>query len=203
MIRRALLLAALAAPAGAQVIEIGADGQSTLYDRPTMFTAPEAVPIEPRQPPRPAPRPHLPLADAARDHGIPGGLLEAVAWQESRGRMDAISPKGAIGTMQLMPATAAELGVNPFDQAENVRGGALYLRQQLERFRSVPLALAAYNAGPGAVQRFGGIPPYRETRSYVAGILARWRPAAPSAALSAAAVEVAPFNPLLIEVSAQ
>lgn len=198
MHRRLILLAVLAAaaPAAAQVIEIGDDGRAILYDRPTLFTAPEALPIGIARPARAAPSP---LADVARDHGLAPGLLEAVAWQESRGRMDAVSPKGAVGTMQLMPATAAELGVDPFDQADNIRGGALYLRRQLERFGSVPLALAAYNAGPGAVQRFGGIPPFRETRAYVASILARWRPG-PQAPAPA---DEALINPLLIEVAAQ
>ncbi len=103
--------------------------------------------------------------------------------------MSAVSVKGALGVMQLMPATAAELGVRPGVIEENIRGGALYLRRQLDRFGSVPLALAAYNAGPGAVARYGGIPPYRETRNYVATILARWRPAIAS-----------PLTPSLIEV---
>jgi soluble lytic murein transglycosylase-like protein len=95
--------------------------------------------------------------------------------------MSAVSPKGALGVMQLMPGTAAEMGVRADDLEDNIRGGALYLRLQLDRFGgSVPLALAAYNAGPGAVLRYGGIPPYRETRDYVARIMQRWRP--PSAA---------------------
>ena len=90
--------------------------------------------------------------------------------------MDAVSAKGARGIMQLMPGTAAELNVDVSDAFDNIRGGATYLRRQLDRFGgSVPLALAAYNAGPGAVLRYGGIPPYRETRNYVATILGRWR----------------------------
>ena len=112
----------------------------------------------------------------ARRHGWPPALLRAVAWQESRGRAGAVSSKGALGVMQIMPATAAFLGVDPLDVKDNLRGGAMFLRQQLDRFGSVPLALAAYNAGPEAVKRFGGIPPYRETRLYVASILARLPP---------------------------
>ena len=91
--------------------------------------------------------------------------------------MSAISSKGAQGVMQLMPGTALMLGVDPRSMSGNIRGGAMYLRQQIDRFGSVPLALAAYNAGPGAVLRYGGIPPYRETRDYVARIMGRWRPA--------------------------
>ena len=85
--------------------------------------------------------------------------------------------------MQIMPATAAFLGVDPLDVKDNLRGGAMFLRRQLDRFGSVPLALAAYNAGPGAVKRFGGIPPYRETRLYVASILARLHPETVQASL--------------------
>ncbi len=168
-----------ATPAGAQVIEIDSGGNATTYAGPTLFTEAEATTLEPEQTviPLTAAVPRSLLADTARSHGIDPGLLEAVAWQESRGRMSAISPKGALGVMQLMPGTAAELGVRPLDVADNIRGGAMYLRRQIDRFGSVPLALAAYNAGPGAVLRYQGIPPYRETRDYVAKIMARWRPA--------------------------
>lgn len=127
-------------------------------------------------------------------HGLSPALLAAVAWQESRGRNDAVSPKGAIGVMQLMPETARRLGVDPHDREDNIRGGARYLRQQIDRFGSVPLALAAYNAGPGAVLRYGGIPPYRETQTYVASILARLGGGAPPAPIPVQ-------TPLLIEVA--
>lgn len=119
--------------------------------------------------------------DAARRHGLDPGLLRAVAWTESRGRNSAISPKGAIGIMQLMPGTAAALGVDPRDPLANIDGGAAYLARQLATFRTVPLALAAYNAGPGAVSRYGGVPPYTETRRYVDSILRRWGGASPVA----------------------
>ncbi len=177
-----LLWFAGSVPARAQVIEIDSSGQAQTYDGPTLFTDSGATPIEIERPAvataRTAVVPAAMLADAGRNHGIEPGLLEAVAWQESRGRMSAVSVKGALGVMQLMPTTAAELGVQPRDVADNIRGGAMYLRRQLDRFGSVPLALAAYNAGPGAVLRYGGIPPYRETRDYVTRIMARWRPAA-------------------------
>lgn len=172
----AVLLGLLALPAQAQVIEIDSAGAITTYASPTLFSADRAVPLVTDEAPRAASlASSAELAEAGRRHGLPPNLLEAVAWQESRGRMTALSPKGAIGIMQLMPSTAAALGVDPHDQVENIRGGALYLRRQIDRFRSVELGLAAYNAGPGAVIRFGGIPPYRETRDYVAKVLARWR----------------------------
>ena len=94
--------------------------------------------------------------------------------QELGGDPDAVSPAGAVGLMQLMPGTAKELGVaNSRDPGENIRGGARYLRQQLDTFGGdVTKALAAYNAGPGAVQKYGGVPPYAETQQYVRSITA-------------------------------
>jgi soluble lytic murein transglycosylase-like protein len=112
---------------------------------------------------------------AATRFGIDRDLVDAVAWQESRYNPRARSTAGAVGVMQLMPGTARQLGVyNPQDVEQNVVGGTAYLRQQLERFgNNVPLALAAYNAGPGAVMKYGGIPPYRETQDYVRQIMQR------------------------------
>ena len=106
---------------------------------------------------------------------LPPRLLQALVWQESRFNPMAISPAGAAGLAQLMPATARELGVtNRHDPAQNIDGGARYLRQMLDRFGAIHLALAAYNAGPGAVSRAGGIPRNRETPGYVRSVIQRW-----------------------------
>lgn len=110
--------------------------------------------------------------------GLPAGLVRAVIHAESGFRQDAVSPKGAIGLMQLMPATAAEFGVDPHDASGNLEGGARYLKQLLVRFDGdrdqLVKALAAYNAGPGSVDLHGGLPPYPETVAYVARVLERY-----------------------------
>jgi len=110
---------------------------------------------------------------AADTYQVPVNLLKAVAKAESNFTADAVSPCGAQGIMQLMPSTARYLGVsNSFDPAQNIMGGAKYLRQMLDSFDgNVSMAVAAYNAGPGAVEKYGGIPPYRETQSYVTKVL--------------------------------
>ena len=118
------------------------------------------------------------VAAAECRHNIPAGLLDALVVAESSYRIDARSPVGAVGLAQLMPRTAQDLGVeNRLDPLQNIEGGARYLKLMLERFASVPVALAAYNAGPNAVTRAGGIPPYRETTRYVSRILQLWSPA--------------------------
>jgi soluble lytic murein transglycosylase-like protein len=113
------------------------------------------------------------IDEAAAKYGIRPELLEALIQQESGFRIDAVSSKGAQGLTQLMPATAAGLGVtDPFDPRQNIMGGARYLRAQLDRFDDdESQALAAYNAGPGAVLRHNGVPPYPETRNYVSSVL--------------------------------
>lgn len=112
------------------------------------------------------------LKAAAKAQGLPEELVQSVARAESGFRPDAVSRRGALGLMQLMPGTAASLGVNPQCAAENAEGGAKYLRSLLLRYHGdSALALAAYNAGPGAVARFGGVPPYEETRRYVTRVL--------------------------------
>ncbi|SFI40555.1 lytic transglycosylase domain-containing protein [Jannaschia pohangensis] len=110
---------------------------------------------------------------AARRNGIPEDLFLRLIRQESGWNPNARSHKGAIGLAQLMPGTARALGVNPNDPAQNLEGGARYLATQYRKFGSWRLALAAYNAGPGAVEQHNGIPPYRETRNYVTAILGR------------------------------
>lgn len=189
-----------AIPASAQVIEIAEDGSSRTFSVPTLFTddeatsavAPAVVVIR------------APVVDrferAAKSEGVDVNLLRAVAWTESRGRQNAVSPKGALGIMQLMPGTAAALGVNPLDPDANVHGGARYLAQQLSRFQSVPLALAAYNAGPGAVLRWGGIPPYAETQAYVAQIMSRYRGVPVSVLPQKAALPQKVAGPIVLRV---
>jgi soluble lytic murein transglycosylase-like protein len=113
------------------------------------------------------------IADSSRVGGVRADLVKAVVQVESAFNPNARSPKGAMGLMQLMPATAEHFGVrNPFNPAENIRAGVAYLRQLLDRYQdNEELALAAYNAGPGAVDKHGQtVPPYRETRNYVAQI---------------------------------
>lgn len=112
--------------------------------------------------------PYLNMAkDAARRHGVPEDLFLRLVQQESGWNAKAKSHKGAYGLAQLMPATARSLGVDRTDPAENLDGGARYLKEQYRTFGSWRLALAAYNAGPGAVKKYNGVPPFRETRNYV------------------------------------
>lgn len=117
------------------------------------------------------------LVQAAADkYNVDPKLISAVAEAESGGNQEEISDAGAIGVMQLMPDTAASLGVNPYDEAQNVEGGAKYLRQMLDTFGGdVRKAVAAYNAGPQAVKDYGGVPPYSETQAYVDRVLDMYR----------------------------
>jgi soluble lytic murein transglycosylase-like protein len=183
-VRAGLAVACVCTPAAAlaQVIEIGDDGATTTYSGPTVFTDAGATPIALKPVavvsarPGAAPKAEViqQLNAAAQVYALSPALMEAVAWRESGLRHDARSPKGAMGVMQLMPSTAAELGVDGRDLAQNVHGGAAYLKRMLNQFGGdLVLGLAAYNAGPGAVQRYGGVPPFAETQGYVAAILNR------------------------------
>lgn len=108
------------------------------------------------------------VKDTAERYGLDPQFVHAVILAESNYDPTAVSPKGAIGLMQLMPATAERFGVDPWTPEQNIDGGVRYLKWLLEEFGSMPLALAAYNAGEGAVMRYGNqIPPYEETRNYV------------------------------------
>ncbi|MEM9636115.1 MAG: lytic transglycosylase domain-containing protein [Pseudomonadota bacterium] len=104
---------------------------------------------------------------AARRHGVPENLFLRLVQQESNWNPVAKSHKGALGLAQLMPDTARSLRVDPLDPKQNLDGGARYLKEQYRTFGTWRLALAAYNAGPGAVKKYGGVPPFRETRNYV------------------------------------
>ena len=116
------------------------------------------------------------IARTARAEGIPAALVKAVIHAESAFDPQAVSAKGAMGLMQLMPATAQELGVgDPFHAEQNVRGGTRYLGSLHRRYASWTTTLAAYNAGPGTVDRYRGVPPYPETRQYVRRVLSYYR----------------------------
>ena len=146
-----------------------------------------------------APAPYAAEIDAAAaKYNVDPALLRGLIRQESNFNANATSPAGARGLTQLMPGTAAALGVDPSVPAQAIEGGAKYLRQQLDRFGNDPAkALAAYNAGPGAVQRYGGVPPYAETQNYVRkvmGYAAEYRQAAPASASVAAASVTSPVT---------
>lgn len=188
--RRLVAAASVLAAAAAQAqVYVGTDAGGTLVlsnhagevaTQLLIGAPPEAAssspPAEPATPQRQAPPPLMgEIRAAAKRHDVPESLLAAVIAVESGFNAAAVSPKGAKGLMQLMPATARRFGVKDvFAVQENLNGGAAYLRWLLTQFdNDLRLALAAYNAGEGAVARAGGIPPYPETRDYVARVLAR------------------------------
>ncbi len=160
----------------------------------TGYEPDESIPAPPANAAAPAARPPAPEPEAARKAPAPGELADQAAKKyrlpdsfvrsvmeaESAFQPNAVSLKGAIGLMQLMPETARQLGVDPKDPTQNADGGAEYLRQLLAKYENDPdqvlLALAAYNAGPAAVERFHGVPPFRETREYILRVLKNWRP---------------------------
>jgi soluble lytic murein transglycosylase-like protein len=166
-------------PARAQVLEVQPNGSVSAYAGPVQTIDGVARPIARSTPAAGAPLalpaglPRL-IQDASDRSQISERLIEAVAWQESRMRQADVSPRGARGVMQLMPGTAARLGVDAHDVRGNLEGGAAYLSSLLREFDGdIILSLAAYNAGPEAVRRWGGVPPYRETQTYVAAVLNR------------------------------
>ena len=184
---------ALPAQAQAQVMEIGADGEAAWvtgglagsavvpsYGASAPSTGLPAANINAATPSAGNVLAHIPPAYVdhvtmlAARYNLSPALIEALVWQESRWRSNAVSPAGARGLAQLMPGTARDLGVDPNDPFANLEGGARYLRQQLDRFNgNLELALAAYNAGPERVIRSGGVPRIRETQNYVAAIMGR------------------------------
>jgi Transglycosylase SLT domain len=187
----ALNLAGWTSAARADVLEIAPNGTITTFKGPTLFVDGQAKALSgggstdlrpalslPTPSARAAFQPPPVLAgyltEAAVRFGVDPDLVHAVAWQESRFDQAAVSSRGAIGMMQLMPATARELGVNPYDARQNIHGGVAYLKALLDAYGGdVRLALAAYNAGPAAVSRYRGIPPFPETLRYVNSIAER------------------------------
>ena len=192
-----LFLAALAAfPAKADVMVIDDDGArwiagegaaptgvagaevtfaAPIEEVPAEIFVPETFASDPANHARGVPETYrAKVAELSARYDLSASLIEAMVWQESRWRHDAVSPVGAQGLAQLMPGTARDLGVDPRDPFANLEGGARYLREQLDRFDGdLEKALAAYNAGPGRVERANGIPRIRETQAYVASIMGR------------------------------
>lgn len=173
-------------PAQADVLAIGDDGSVTVHSGPALYTTadlkPQALPPEtPRavHAHNATPAIRSAIANSATHHLLSAALVSAVAWRESAFNAQAVSPKGAEGIMQLMPATARAWCAAPCSPSQNIEAGTAYLQSLMQRYDGdIVKALAAYDAGPKAVDRFGGLPPYRETQSYVDAILARMSAAA-------------------------
>jgi soluble lytic murein transglycosylase-like protein len=166
-----LLILGVTSVAAQVQVTVRSDGRPKLSNRQTFQIAPAAKAL-------PDPRSDLlgVIESNSRRFDLDPLLVRAMIQVESAYDVRALSSKGAIGLMQLMPATAAELRVDPWDPADNVRGGTRYLRQLLDQFDDdLVLALAGYNAGPRAVSRYGGVPPYEETRNYVRRVLGLYR----------------------------
>jgi soluble lytic murein transglycosylase-like protein len=174
-----LMAFACAGGCQAQVLEVSPEGATAWRNGPAVFTAEGVSRIETRVAPGQdisrtgaSASVQAELERAALGQGLPAALVAAVARRESGMRPDAVSPRGAVGVMQLTPGAAADVGVDRLDTYQNIHGGAAYLRRMIDAFGGdLALGLAAYNAGPGAVRRYGGIPPFNETRSYVAAVL--------------------------------
>ncbi|RBY89547.1 NlpC/P60 family protein [Blastococcus sp. TF02A-30] len=160
----------IAAPQAGETVKVQDVGTPTLIRR----VLPEAAPSTASAAGGVAGVPYANLfSSAASRHGVDASLLAAMASVESNFNAGAVSPAGAQGLMQFMPATAKGLGVNPLDPSSAVDGAARYLKNLTSQFGSTELALAAYNAGPGTVTRYGGIPPYAETQNYVRSVMSK------------------------------
>ncbi len=158
-------LAVLPGTAAAQVISIDKNGISHTYCTTSQNDAAREAAADTTAPPAAY---RSMFEQAGRLYKVSPDFLEAVAKQESNYNPQTISPKGAIGIMQLMPATAQAFGVDPHNVRQNIRGGAAYLRYLLDLYDGrIDLALAAYNAGQGAIARYGGVPPFKETQMYL------------------------------------
>jgi soluble lytic murein transglycosylase-like protein len=162
-------------PAMGQLMVIGPGGNTAIYKGPVVVSADGIHSLAGGAEPAKIP---LPVAAAFKNsatrHALSQALIAAVAWQESRMRQTAVSPKGARGVMQLMPATASGLKADPDNLSANVDAGTAYLAAMLDRFDGdIIMTLAAYNAGPEAVERYHGVPPYPETRAYVSAVMNR------------------------------
>lgn len=172
MVRAALLLLALAGPAAAQTTDWGNAGGGLFVGQAQQQPAPEVQLTEPGFPATSDQPFDAIVRQVAAEHDLDPRLLHAILIVESAYRPDAVSSAGAQGLAQLMPGTARDLGVtDPFDPAQNVAGGGAYVAQMLARYDDVRLALAAYNAGPGRVDRAGGVPAIPETQAYVDSVI--------------------------------
>ena len=174
----ALLAAIVSCAAAADVIEVRGDGSTSTFAGPAISTSDGVRSIgavaRSENPGPPPPSLSNRMMSAANRFAVSDRLIAAVAWQESRFRQDARSAKGAVGVMQLMPETARELGVDAKAPSGNIDGGAAYLSKLFRLYDGdLILTLSAYNAGPAAVARYRGEPPFAETQGFVDGVLAR------------------------------
>ena len=162
-------------PAMGQLMVISPGGNTSLYKGPVVASMDGIRSLADGGKPANVPLPvSTAIQKSASRHGLSQALIAAVAWQESQMRQEAVSPRGARGVMQLMPATASGLKVDPGNLSANVDGGTAYLAEMLDRFDGdIVKTLAAYNAGPQAVERYHGVPPYPETQAYVSAVMNR------------------------------
>lgn len=165
---------------GAGRIELPASSVARIEGEPDepKPVAAQVEPVKPEETPKAAKSARELVEEMARRNGLPPEIVHSVAQVESAYQTRAVSPKGAIGVMQLMPGTAKQMGADPHDPEQNIAAGAQLLRELLLKYENDPnpvrRALAAYNAGPGAVSKYGGVPPYRETQQYVEKVLERY-----------------------------